>query len=149
MTGLLRRRYGSTPLHLLAHGALFALFAYVALQLADARSVGNIIAWFVAALVLHDIVLLPFYVGLDRIAKRATPRGAINYLRIPAGTSLLFLLLFYPPIFGRNDGSFARVAGTEPSGYLERWLLVTAVLFAIGGVLYAVSAKRRRADAAA
>ena len=149
MIALLGRRYGSTPLHLLAHGALFAVFAYIALQLADARSVGNIIAWFVAAIVLHDIVLLPFYTALDRVAKRAAPRGAINYLRIPAGISLLLLLLFYPPIFGRNHGSFVRVAGVEPTGYLERWLLVTAVLFALAAVLYAVKVSRRRASAAA
>ncbi len=136
MTTLLRRRYGSTPLHLLAHVAMFALFAYVALQLSDARGLVSIVTWFVAALILHDVVLLPFYSALDRIGGRVLPGGAINYVRVPAAMSLLFLLLFYPPILGRNDGSFARVAGVEPAGYLERWLLVTAALFALAGALY-------------
>ena len=145
MIGLFRRQYGSTPVHLLAHGIAFVVFAYVALQLSDARGIANIIAWFVAALILHDFVLLPFYSGLDRIGKRVAPRGAINYVRAPVAMSLLFLLLFYPPIFGRNDGSFARVAGVEPTGYVERWLLVTAGLFVVAAVLYALRIRRARA----
>ncbi len=120
-----------TPLHLLAHGALFALFGWVALQLADAREATNIALWFVLAIVLHDLALLPFYSTLDRLAARAVRRGPlVNLVRVPAVLSGLLLLLFFPPILGRNEGSFARVAGTEPEGYLERWLLVTAALFA-------------------
>jgi hypothetical protein len=138
----MRRHYGSTPLHLLAHGLLFALFAYVALQLADARGIRSILTWFVGALILHDLVLLPFYSALDRIGRRAAPRGAVNYVRVPVALSLLFLLLFYPPILGRNDASFARVAAVEPSGYLERWLLVSAALFAVAAVLYLVRLRR-------
>ena len=148
MIALFRRHYGSTPLHLLAHGALFLIFAYVAVQLFDARGVGNIVAWFVAALILHDFVLLPAYTLLDRAGKRALSRRAINYVRIPAGLSLLYLMLFYPPIFGRNDGSFARVAAVEPSGYLERWLLFTAGLFLAAAVLYVVRGRTRQAPAA-
>jgi hypothetical protein len=141
----MRRRYGSTPLHLLAHGLLFVLFAYVALQLTDARGLRSILTWFVGALILHDIVLLPFYSALDRIGRRATPRGAVNYVRVPVAMSLLFLLLFYPPILGRNDGSFGNVAGVEPSGYLERWLLVSAALFAVAAILYVVRLRRAAA----
>jgi hypothetical protein len=55
------------------------------------------------------------------------------------------LLLFFPPIIGRNDGSFSRVAGVEPDGYLGRWLLLTAVLFALAAVLYVVRRVRRSA----
>ena len=148
MSAFFRKRYGSTPLHLLAHGALFLVFAYVALQLFDARGVANIVAWFVAALILHDFVLLPFYTVLDRVGKRALGRGAINYVRVPVAISLLLLLLFYPPIFGRNDGSFARVAAVEPSGYLERWLLTTAALFVLAAVLYVVRGRARQTPAA-
>jgi hypothetical protein len=142
VTGAFRRLYGSTPLHVLAHLVLFALFAYVALQLFDTRGIGDILVWFVAALILHDLVVLPLYSGMDRLGKRVLPGGAINYVRMPAGISLLFLLLFYPPILGRNDGSFGRVAGVEPTGYLERWLLVTAALFALAALLYVVRLRR-------
>lgn len=114
-----------TPLHFAAHALLFAVFGWVVLQLQDARESFNILTWFVLAIVLHDLVLLPFYSTLDRLARRMAVE-----IRIPAALSGLLLLLFFPPILGRNDGSFARVAGEEPSGYLERWLIVTAVLFA-------------------
>jgi hypothetical protein len=123
-----RRLYGTTPLHLLAHGLLIAVFGWVVLQLVDARESLNILMWFVLAIVLHDLVLLPFYSALDRLGRRL-PVG-VNAVRIPAALSGLLLLLFFPLILNRNEDSFARVAGEEPSGYLERWLLVTAVLFA-------------------
>ena len=123
-----------TPLHLMAHGVLFAVFGWVVLQLVDAREALNIATWFVLAIVLHDLALLPFYSALDRVARRVTP--SVNHVRVPAALSALLLLLFFPPILGRNDASFARVAGEEPEGYLERWLIVTLVLFVGSLVLY-------------
>ena len=138
-----RHRYGATPLHVVAHVVVFAVFAWVALKLADAREVSNIVLWFAAALVLHDLVLLPAYSALDRAGARVT--GArVNYVRVPAALSALMLLLFFPAMFGRNEGSFARVAGVEPSGYLGRWLLLTAALFALAGLAYVARARRPR-----
>lgn len=138
----MRERYGASPLHLVLHVALFAAFAWVALQVVDAREAQNILLWFVAAIVLHDLVLLPFYSTIDRVARRGVRGPAVNYVRIPFALSGLLLLLFFPPILGRNEDSFARVAGVEPSGYLERWLLVTAGLFAASAVLYVLSSRR-------
>jgi hypothetical protein len=142
-------RYGSSPLHLLLHVALFAAFAWVALQVADAREAQNIALWFIAAIVLHDLALLPFYSAIDRLGRRGLRGGAaavVNHVRVPAALSALLLLLFFPAILGRNEGSFARVAGVEPSGYLERWLLVTAALFAASALLYVVRSRRDAAD---
>jgi hypothetical protein len=141
----MRARYGATPLHLVLHVALFAAFAWVALQVADAREAQNIVLWFVAAIVLHDLVLLPFYSAIDRAGRRGVRGPRVNYVRIPAALSGVLLLLFFPPILGRNEDSFARIAGVEPSGYLERWLLVTAALFAASAVLYVVSSRRAAA----
>ena len=112
--------------HLLVHGLLFAVFGWVVLQLLDARESFNILTWFVLSIVLHDLALLPFYSAVDRVMRRVKASA----FRVPAALSGLLLLLFFPPILGRNEASFARVAGEEPSGYLERWLIVTAVLFA-------------------
>lgn len=125
----MRRHYGTSPLHLLAHGLLFAVFGWVVLQLVDARGAGDMLVWFVLAIVLHDLALLPFYSALDRLAVRS-PLPSANLVRIPAGLSLLLLLLFFPQILGLNDGSFRFVSGVNPEGYLERWLIVTGVLFA-------------------
>jgi hypothetical protein len=143
-----RRLYGTTPLHLLAHGLLFAVFGWVVLMLLDARESFNILTWFVLAIVLHDLVLLPFYSALDRVGRRAARGSAVNYVRVPALLSGLLFLLFFPPILGRNDGSFARVAGEEPSGYLERWLIVTAILFAGGLALSVLSLTKGRREQA-
>ena len=136
----LARRYGSSPLHLVLHVALFAAFAWIALQVTEAREAQNIALWFALAIVLHDVALLPFYSAIDRVARRGIGGPAVNHVRVPLLCSALLLLLFFPAICGRNEQSFARVAGVEPSGYLERWLLVTAVLFAASAVLYTARA---------
>ena len=145
----LGRHYGATPLHLLLHVALFAAFAWVALQVADARGAANIALWFLAAIVLHDLVLLPFYSSIDRAAGRGVRGAGINHVRVPLVLSGVLLGLFFPAILGLNDESFARVAGTEPSGYLERWLVVTAVLFAASAALYVVRVRRAAVAASA
>ena len=68
-----RRRYGASPLHAVAHLAAFSLAGFAVLQLTDVRAAGNVLLWFVAAVVLHDFVLLPFYSTLDRAAQAAGP----------------------------------------------------------------------------
>jgi hypothetical protein len=140
----LRALYGTTPLHLVAHVAALAFVLWAALQLADARRPLNIALWFVAAVVIHDVLLLPFYAGLDRAARAVVPFRAINHLRVPLGLSALLLLVFFPAILGLNDANFERVAGYDDDGYLGRWLLATAVLFALSAAAYAVRVSRAR-----
>jgi hypothetical protein len=142
---LVRRHYGAGPLHLLLHVAVFAIVAWVALSVADAREAQNIVLWFVVAIVAHDFLLLPFYSAIDRVQLRLG--AGVNYVRVPLALSGLLFLMFFPAICGRNEDSFARVAGVTPSGYLQRWLLVVAVLFAASAVLYAVRGTRSAADA--
>jgi hypothetical protein len=129
------RRYGSSPLHLLAHLALLPLAGWALLQIVRLSSATRILAWLIGAIVLHDLVLLPAYATLDRLGARAA-RGAINYVRVPAGVWLLLGLVFYPDIAGRGDAAFHRVSGLHLEGYLGRWLLAGAVLFALSGLVY-------------
>ena len=147
----MKARYGATPLHLLLHVALFAAFAWIAIVLADARQAANIALWFVGALVLHDLVLLPFYSAIDRVGRRGLRlgRGAVNFVRVPAAVSGVLLLVYAPAIAGWNDASFERVAGTTSDGHLARWLAITAAAFALSAVLYAVSARRAAPAASA
>ena len=72
MTDRARRRYGAHPLHLLTLLASFALVGYV-ISLLGVHSLWNdrvwwqsIIVWFLGAIVLHDLVLFPFYALADR-----------------------------------------------------------------------------------
>jgi hypothetical protein len=133
--GRLRHAYGASPAHLLAHLALLPLAAFALLQLADAGNAARIFAWLAASVVVHDLVLLPFYGSLDRIGRRATG-PAVNYVRVPAVISGLLLLVYFPAISGKGNGAFHGVSGLDYEGYPERWLLATAALFALSGALY-------------
>jgi len=138
------RRYGASPLHALAHLAAFALAGFALLQLADVRAAGNLLLWFVGAVVLHDLVLLPAYSALDRLALRAVG-GGINYVRVPAGLSGLLLLVYFPLILGRSTAKLEQVSGAPAPDYLARWLLISGALFAASAVLWVARSRRAAA----
>lgn len=142
MTGRLRRAYGASPAHLLAHFALLPLAAFALLQVAGAGNAQRILLWLAASAIVHDLLLLPCYGVLDRLAQR-TAGSAVNHVRIPALISGLLLLVYFPAISGKGDGSFHRVSGLQYEGYLERWLLATGGLFLISGLLYVLRGSRR------
>jgi uncharacterized membrane protein len=130
-------RYGVV----LAHLILLPLAAWALLSALDFRGASNLVAWLVAAVILHDLVLLPLYTGVDQVAQR-TFNGAVNYVRVPAGLSLLLLLVFWSTIRGEGAGTYTRVSGLEWHGYGMRWLLACAALFAVSGALYLLRAVR-------
>lgn len=131
----MRRLYGATPLHLLAHLALLPLCGWAVLQIVDTNRAARIVVWLVAAAVVHDLVVLPLYSGADR-ALRAVGSGAINYVRVPAALSLLMLVVFFGTIAERGERAYSSVSGLTYEGHALRWLLVTAALFAVSAGLY-------------
>ena len=157
-----RSLYGAGPLHLLALVASFAIAAAAVVGwFQRPRDVTSVLIWFAAAIVLHDMVLLPLYTLLDRIAfgrlGRRTNRvrsrelsALVNptpYVRIPALLSGLLFAVFFPVILGLGAQTELSASGIAESGYLARWLLASGVIFAVSGVAYAV-AVARRGDAA-
>jgi len=134
-----RKLYGSTPLHLLAHLALLPLCAWALVQVLGARGAADVVAWLVASVILHDLVVLPLYSGADRAARLAMG-PAVNYVRIPAALSLLLLLVFWGVISGAGEGAYRAASGLEYEGYALRWLLVSAALFA--GAALVLAARR-------
>lgn len=154
----MRALYGAGPLNLLVLVASFAIAgAAVAGWLQRPHDVLTVLEWFAAAIVLHDLVALPLYTVLDRIAfggvgagrRRAggtapAPVSPTAYLRIPAMLSGLLLLVFFPVVFGLGSGSELSASGIAESGYLARWLLATGLMFAGSGVAYAVALARAR-----
>jgi hypothetical protein len=141
-----RDHYGASPVHALAHLAAFGIAGFVVLQFLDLRAAGNVLIWFVAAVVLHDFILLPFYSGLDRAAQAlGGRRGAVNYLRVPIGLSGLLLLVFFPLICGRSTDKLEQVSAAPAADYLARWLLITGVLCAGSAVLYLARSRRAAA----
>jgi hypothetical protein len=115
-------------------------------SVSSAKAAMGIATWLIAAVLLHDLVLLPLYSAGDRAARLAVG-GAINYVRVPAALSLLMLLVFWGTIAGRGEGAYHAVSGRSFEGYALRWLLVTGLLFAASGCLYLArrgSARRAR-----
>jgi hypothetical protein len=133
---VLLRRYGASPLHLLAHLALLPLAGWALLQILDLRTAGRVLLWLAGAVIAHDLVLLPLSTLLDRAAQRALPGSAVNYVRVPGGLALLLGLVFFGEISGRSDPAFSRASGLHMQGALGRWLLACAVLFAVAAVAY-------------
>jgi hypothetical protein len=140
----LTRWYGANPLHLLALLASFALAGYAAVQLVPSRPVG-VAVWFVAAVVGHDLVLMPLYSIADRsvlaaVRHRAPAMSAvpwINYLRVPAGLSALLLLVWFPLIF-RLSWHYQYSTNLSPDPFLWHWLAVSGALFLLSAVAYAL-----------
>jgi hypothetical protein len=142
------RRYGASPVHLAAHAAAFALAGWAVLQVVDARSAGNVLLWFAGAVLLHDLLVLPAYSLLDRLAAHAVPGRAVNHVRIPAALSALLFAVWFPTILGRNDASFGRVAGVVREDVLIHWLALSAALFAGSAAVWLLRGRRAAARAA-
>jgi hypothetical protein len=119
----------------LAYLALLPLCGWALLELLGGRSAERIALWLVAAVVVHDLVVLPLYSGADRAARMLLP-GAVNYVRVPAALSLLMLVVFWGTIAGAGEAAYQATSGNTFDGYAERWLLATAALFAGSGLVY-------------
>jgi hypothetical protein len=149
-----RARYGAGPLHLIALAASFAIAGWAVLGwFQRSRDVVGVLIWFTAAIVLHDLVAMPVYSLLDRVAlgslrERRDRREAgwavspIPYLRIPALLGALLFAVFSPWILGFGAGTERYASGIAEGGYLTRWLLATGAIFALSGAAYALAAAR-------
>ncbi|WP_242882690.1 hypothetical protein [Actinomadura litoris] len=142
--------YGAAPLHLLALAVCFALAGYAASQALSAPHWPWIFVWFAGAVIGHDLVAFPLYALADRSLVRAlralhrspapTPPlvPAVNHIRLPALGAGLLLLLFLPVITQRGRPSYTDATGRTQQDYLGHWSLVTAILFAVSAVVYAL-----------
>ena len=140
------RREGVQLLALLAS---FVVAGYAAVRLLAGDLIGTG-AWFVGSAVVHDLVLFPLYAGIDAalvLLLRSHPSWAtvagvrwLNYLRVPVVVSGLLLLVWSPLILRVSDGAYQAASGLSAQPFLPRWLTVTAVLFAVSGVILVVRA---------
>jgi hypothetical protein len=174
LTGWVRRWYGAHPLHLLALLAAFALAGYAVRAVVAAGHWPGFVIWFVVAIVGHDLLLLPLYTLADQSVRRLLPHRAaaastrpagpggasapanpavpqfppvINYLRIPAGFSVLLLVVWFPLILGLSAASYQGASGLTTRPYLWRWLAVTGVMFTMSAVCYALRMRRASVQA--
>jgi hypothetical protein len=143
------RAYGASPLHLLALLASFAVAGYAVSHLVHEPALVRILAWFLAALVGHDLILFPLYALADRSLRaglralwpRPGPKARVsplNYLRVPAlGTGLLFLV-FLPGIIRQGASTYHAATGQTQQPFLGRFLLLSAAMFTLSAIVYAV-----------
>lgn len=151
-----REAYGASPLHLLALLASLLIAGTAAAGWFDntASITERILIWFLGAIVGHDLVLVPLYSLLDRIAFGALagrhgdkhePRAGWAYVRVPALLSGLLFLVFFPEILRLGDATFHTASGMHQDVYLVRYLFTCGALFALSGVVYALTLGRARA----
>ena len=144
------RWYGAGPLHLLTMIGCLALAGYAAADLLPGNPVG-IAVWLVAAVVGHDLILMPLYTLADRSAlavfRHHPPRRPdvpwINYLRVPVVLSGLLLLIWFPLIF-RLPKRFTYTTTLSIDPYLWHWLAVTGTLFLLSATAYAIRLRTAR-----
>ncbi|OBG20602.1 hypothetical protein [Mycobacterium sp. 852002-51057_SCH5723018] len=155
--------YGSGRLHLLTMVSGLALLGYILATFTPATLWDpgtwwhSIALWFAAAVIAHDLLLFPLYTLADRaLFTRARPvrRGNVsarNHIRVPALGAGLTLLVFLPGIIQQGAPTYQAATGQTQQPFLGRWLLLTAVMFAVSALGYAarlVVAGRRATGAA-
>jgi hypothetical protein len=143
-----RRAYGAGPVHLVAILVSFGVAAYgFARALELTSSPDRVLLWFGGSIVAHDLVLFPIYAVIGAAAAGLILPGGrptrlriavLNHLRFPALLSGLLLLVWYPLIAAKGEGSFMRVSGLSKDVYFERWLTISAVLFGVSALILAV-----------
>jgi len=141
----MRRAYGAGPVHLAVHLAAFAIAAYAIAQVLAGGIVENFLIWFFGAALLHDLVFLPLYASLDRLARLRLRPPALNHLRVPALLSGLLLLVYFPLILVKADRNYFHSVGHHVQGYARNWLLLSAGFFLASGLVYLVRAGWSRA----
>jgi hypothetical protein len=149
-----RRRYGATPLHLAAHLLAFAIAAFALDQIVSAGDVKELLVWYLGMIVGHDLIFVPAYSGLDRLARAGLARlparrlasvPVINHVRAPALISGLLLLIYAPLITGHTDAAYVGLSGHHLQHYLRNWLLISAALFGGSALIYLLRVGRARA----
>jgi hypothetical protein len=152
---LFRRLYGDRVLHLIVLLAALALAAYV-ISVLGLKGLYNpkvwwqsIGVWFAVAVIGHDLVLFPLYALAERLLPTArrpdrpdtdehrSRRVALtNYLRIPTMAAGLMFLLFFPGIIEQGAVTYHNATGLTQAPFLNRWLLLTALVYFLSAVWY-------------
>src|SRR5439155_11745013 len=134
---------------LLALLACFGLAGYAAARLIPSRPL-SVIAWFLGAVIGHDLLLMPLYSLADRSVMAAVRHRNpqlpvapwINYVRVPAALSGLLLLVWFPLIL-RLPSPYHASTTLSADPYLWHWLAVTSVLFLLSAVAFALRLRGR------
>lgn len=114
---------------------------YAASIVAGDPSWPRMLLWFVAAVLLHDAVLLPLAAGTDRVLRAAAPRArvpVVNHVRVPLLGAALTFLLFLPGIIRQGEATHLAATGLDQQPYLDRWLVLVAVMTVVSAAIHAI-----------
>lgn len=148
------RRYGASPLHLLAHLVGFAIVAFAFDRIFSGGDVKVLLVWYLGFAIVHDLVFVPAYTGLDRLFRATITRvplrantsiPVINYVRVPVVISAILLIIYLPLISQRNEAWYFSLSGHYLARYLLNWLLITAALLLGSALIYAARVAHARA----
>lgn len=144
--GLLRRGYGEGPSHLLAVVICLAVTGGAVAIVAGDSAWPRMLAWFLAAVLLHDFVLFPLYAAGDRLLTATRLRGArrrrrpsvpiVNHVRVPLLGAGLTFLLFLPGIIRQGEPALQAASGLDAAPVAGRWLLLVAAMVAVSALVY-------------
>ncbi len=148
-----KRIYGANAWHLLMLLASFALVGYIVWVLGFDNLWNHDVwwqaigVWFAAAIIAHDLILFPAYALADRILAAVTGLirlrvSPLNYIRVPLLAVGLSFLLFFPGIIRQGAVTYHMATGETQQPFLVRWLLLSASLFVISALVYAVQCLR-------
>lgn len=152
-----RRLYGASPKHLATHLIAFALVAFAFDQIFAGGGVKQLLIWYFGLVIVHDLIFVPAYTGLDRglgvllsrlSARRRARVPMINHVRAPAVISGLLLIIYAPLISGQAGSWYFDVSGRPLEHYLRNWLLITVALFIGSGFIYALRVGRAKTSRA-
>jgi hypothetical protein len=142
----------SSPLRVLVALASFAIAGWALWRVLGTLSdPWRFAIWFAGAVVAHDLLLLPIYSLLGVVAGRAVAEpptrlrvAALNHLRVPLLLSGRMLLVWFPLLSQRSPAGFMRASGLSADVYLDRWLLLTAVLLLGSALAFALRVRGLR-----
>lgn len=152
----LRQRYGAGPLHLVLSVACLAFSGYLVWTVLPAANAARLFVWIGLAAAVHDLLLWPFYAGLDRLVVRLRERRRktigdrfavplVNHIRVPVVLSAVTLLISFPLVLRHSEPAYHTATGLTEQPYLWRWLSITGSAFAISAVIYIGRVSIRRA----
>lgn len=145
MTRAAKAFYGASPWHLVALLGCFAVAGYAVTRVLDDPLALVMLAWFVGAVIGHDLILFPVYAladltlaGVLRAGKAPARVPPVNHIRIPVLATALTFVLFFPGIIRQGSDTYTAATGLTQEPFLARWLALVGVMFATSALVYAI-----------
>jgi hypothetical protein len=147
-----RQLYGASLLHLVVLVVTLGVAGYAVVWLLAGEQASwlRIGVWFLAGVVVNDLVLNPLAAGVDGVLRsglrwlpdRPAAPTTINHIRLPLLGAALTFLVFFPGIVRQGEPVVLGQTGLDQSPFLLRWVLLVVGMAAVSALVFAVRARR-------